>query len=102
MRSAELLHENPSASIVVTLVARAANNLARSCPMMPKSRALIRGLVALPLLLLLPRASGADPIRLDQVQTAQGGGAAINECCAFVAQTYIAGLTGVLAAVDLD
>jgi hypothetical protein len=70
--------------------------------MMAKRRTLFPGLVAFPLLLLLTRGAAADPVQLDQFQTAQGAGAAINECCAFVAQTYIAGLTGVLAALDID
>jgi len=46
------------------------------------------------------------PTRADKIdQSFTGpitGGADINECCAFIGQTYTAGLSGTLAAVSLD
>jgi hypothetical protein len=50
---------------------------------------------------LLTAPAAADPISLDQSFTPASGGVfhLINECCAFVAQTYTAGITGTLAGV---
>ncbi len=40
---------------------------------------------------------------VDQSFTAPtNGGASINECCAFISQTYTAGLSGTLAGVSVD
>lgn len=49
---------------------------------------------------LCPVAHGG--VILDQSFVGQGAGAQINECCAFVGQTYTSGATGELAGVSVD
>jgi hypothetical protein len=51
----------------------------------------------------IPQAKGNSSAVLDQSFTSPTGGAAdINECCRYVAQTFKAGLTGVLAGINID
>ena len=65
----------------------------------------LRRLLAVAAMLTLPWAARAEPVQLDQVVMPGPDSnviGVINECCAFVGQTYTAGLTGTLAAVSVD
>lgn len=69
------------------------------------SRCASRAVLLALLTLCVPAPGSADPVQLDQAVAPgdnQGVFAVINECCAFVGQTYTAGLTGVLAGVSVD
>jgi hypothetical protein len=60
-------------------------------------------LVALCLLLVLAFPSQAQAVLLDEFFSGPTSLASvINECCAFVGQTYTAGVTGVLAGISID
>ena len=65
----------------------------------------LRHLLVLAAMLAMSQPVRAEPVQLDQVVMPGPGSSvfgAINECCAFVAQTYTAGLTGRLASVSVD
>ena len=82
--------------------------IARYCSDTPGRRRRICsvGFVLILMLALVPaavaHADGPMPV-LDQSFTAPGdSGAALNDCCRYVAQTFTAGMTGALTAVSLD